>query len=90
MILSKGEIREKIPAIVRDILRRYVPDAPDDALQRITERSGIALDELGVHNSPAFLESMREELSGFTEEWKARFVTGVIGQMIARSADERY
>lgn len=84
MILSGSEFREKIPGIVRDILRRYVPDAPEDSLQRITDRCGIPLEGLTRENAPAFLECMREELAGFTEEWKAGFVTGVVGQMIAR------
>lgn len=85
MILSQGDIREKIPDIVRDIFRRYVPDAPEDCIQRISERSGIPLEELGRENSGAFLDCMREELSRFTEDWKARFVTGVIRQMIDRA-----
>lgn len=85
MVLSEGDIRDRIPAIVLDIFRRYVPDAPEDCIQRITERCGIDLDGLEQGNAAAFLECMREELGQFTDEWKARFVTGVISQMIARA-----
>lgn len=85
MILSEGDIRERIPDIVRDIFRRYVPDAPEDCIQRVSERSGIPLERLDRDNAGEFLECMREELSRFTEDWKAKFVAGVIRQMIARA-----
>ncbi len=87
MILSQGDIRERIPDIVRDIFRRYVPDAPEDCIQRISARSGIPLEQLDVNNAGEFLNCMREELSCFTEDWKAKFVTGVIRQMISRAGD---
>lgn len=90
MILSEGDIRDRIPAIVLDIFRRYVPDAPEDCIQRITERCGIDLDALDQGNAGVFLDSMREELGRFTDEWKARFVTGVISQMIARTGPPRH
>ncbi len=86
MIFFRDEVKEKIPAIVLDIFRRYVPDAPEDCIQRITERSGIALERLDGDNAGVFLECMRQELLLFTEDWKARFVTGVIRQMISRAA----
>jgi hypothetical protein len=85
MILSDGDIRDRIPAIVLDIFRRYVPDAPEDCLQKVVERCAIPLEQLDPQNAPAFLECMREELGRFTEDWKARFVTGVISQLIARA-----
>lgn len=85
MILSEGDIRDKVPEIVRDIFRRYVPDAPEDCIQRISERCGIPLEALDKNNAAVFLECMREELARFTEDWKAKFVSGVISQMIARA-----
>ncbi|GEM_PF-3702456 len=89
MILSEGDIKDRIPAIVLDIFRRYVPDAPEGCIQRVSERCGIQLERLSRGNAEVFLECMREELEKFTEEWKARFVTGVIAQMIARSGPAR-
>ena len=38
-----------------------------------------------MENSNEFLGAMQEELAGVMEEWKAKFVTGVIRQMVARS-----
>jgi hypothetical protein len=89
MILSENDIKDRIPAIVLDIFRRYVPDAPEDCIQRVSERCGIALEQLGPGNARAFLECMREELERFTEGWKARFVTGVIAQMISRTEPDK-
>jgi len=84
MIFSRDEIKEKVPAIVLDIFRRYMPDAPEDCIGRIEKQSGVSLNSLDGSNAPAFLECMRKELENYTEGWKARFVTGVIARMIAR------
>jgi hypothetical protein len=80
--------KEGISEIVRDILRRYLPGEPEENLRRITERSGITIEELNKDNAPDFLEYLEEELSGVTEEWKAKFITGVIRQMISRAEQQ--
>jgi len=80
--------KEGISEIVRDILRRYLPGEPEENLQRITERSGITIEELNKDNAPDFLEYLEEELCGVTEEWKAKFITGVIRQMISRAEQQ--
>lgn len=79
--------KEEISEIVRDILRRYLPGEPEENLQRIAERSGITLTELTKNNAPRFLECLEAALAEVTEEWKAKFIAGVIRQMISRAED---
>ncbi|MBU1356088.1 MAG: hypothetical protein KJ620_05930 [Candidatus Edwardsbacteria bacterium] len=71
--------------VITDIFRRYAPQAPENALKKIESKCGIVLNNVTLENSNEFLGAMQEELAGVMEEWKAKFVTGVIRQMVARS-----
>lgn len=71
--------------VITDIFRRYAPQAPENALKKIEEKCGIALRNVTLENINGFLGAMQEELAVVMEDWKARFVTGVIRQMVARS-----
>ena len=84
MILSDADFKEKLSTVVLDIFQRYAADAPEDTIRQVEDRCGISLEELNPDNAADFLECMRQELQRFMEEWKAKFVTGVIRQMIAK------
>jgi hypothetical protein len=71
--------------VITDIFRRYAPQAPDNALKKIEDKCGIVLNKVSLENIDGFLGALQEELAGVMEEWKARFVAGVIKQMVVRS-----
>ncbi len=69
---------------VLDIFRRYAYGAPEDTIERIERAAGIRLADLTPENAEPFLAAMRTELCGVMEEWKAKFVTGVLRQLIGK------
>ncbi len=71
--------------VITDIFRRYAPQAPENALKNIEDRCGIVLKEVTLENIDDFLAAMREELAVVMEGWKAKFVAGVIKQMVDRA-----
>ena len=79
--IDRGELQR----IVAEIFRNYARFATDDAMARTERRSGILLKDLTLVTLDPFLEAMRVELSGVTEVWKAKFVIGMIRQMVLRA-----
>jgi hypothetical protein len=75
---------ESIHEIINDIFERYAPQAPEYALRNIENRSGILLQDVTVDNIDDFLLAMKYELVEIMEEWKAKFIIGVIRQMVIR------
>jgi hypothetical protein len=67
---------------VEDIFRRYAFGAPDDTIERIERAANLKLDQVTPQNAEPFLLAMHAELSAVMEEWKAKFVTGVLRQLI--------
>jgi hypothetical protein len=82
--MSADDLQNKISSIVLYIFNRYVPDASQETIQKISDNCGLRLDQLTPENADVFLEAMRAELTHAMEEWKAKFVTGVIRQLINR------
>lgn len=76
---------DSIHDVIQDIFQRYAPEAPENALRNIENRAGILLPDVNVDNLDDFLLAMRYELTGIMEEWKAKFITGVIRQMVVKS-----
>ncbi|MBI4727395.1 hypothetical protein HY768_09300 [candidate division TA06 bacterium] len=67
---------------ILDIFQRYAPEAPEDTIRKIEQTAGLKLEAATPENVEPFLEAMRVELSKSMEDWKTRFVTGVLRQMI--------
>lgn len=83
--MSDQNGQNNIHDVITDIFQRYAPQAPETALKEIEDRCGVVLNDVTLENIDAFLDAMREELAVVMEGWKAKFVTGVIKQMVIRS-----
>ncbi|MDI6739425.1 MAG: hypothetical protein QME74_03575 [Candidatus Edwardsbacteria bacterium] len=80
--MTVGTDESSIKYTVLDIFRRYAHEAPEDTIRKIEQAAGIGLDAVTPENAEPFLEAMRVELSKVTEDWKAKFVTGILRQLI--------
>lgn len=80
--------QNSIRVVITDIFQRYASEAPEDALENIERRAGLNLTQVNPGNLDDFLEAMRCELMNVMDEWKTKFVTGVIKQMVVRSMEK--
>lgn len=74
----------QIEKIIVETFCKYAPDAPKNILENIESRSGIKLHSINKINYEILLEELTLELSKMIEPWKAKFVIGVMRQLIKR------
>lgn len=78
----------KVANVEKMLIGVIAKNCPGDAQQtfkRIETKSGVNLNTLGKHNLEKMLSTVSAELQGQLEEWKIKFVVGILKTLLEKN-----
>ncbi|MBF0360838.1 MAG: hypothetical protein HQK49_07495 [Oligoflexia bacterium] len=86
MNIQKANINQ-LEKIILEAFSRHAPEAPSQIIQSAEKQTGIKLSNINKSNYEVFLNEMTTEMSKFIDPWKAKFVSGVMKQLIKKACE---